>query len=89
MDIPASLFPLHWSWRSLPFGIIISWLDNGCYVGKQFDAYKEKNLPFLYGEVIIGLYLRLGTYIKHHPKDFKEYLKAWYYWKDLIKNVEL
>jgi fructosamine-3-kinase len=50
---------------------------------------KEKNIPFLYEEVIIGLYLRLGTCIKHHPHDFEEYLKAWYYWKDLIKNIEL
>jgi thiamine kinase-like enzyme len=50
---------------------------------------KEKNIPFLYEEVIIGLYLRLGTCIKHHPHDFEEYLKAWYYWKDLIMNVEL
>jgi fructosamine-3-kinase len=49
---------------------------------------KEKNIPFLYEEVIIGLYLRLGSCIKHHPHDFEEYLKAWYYWKDLIKNIE-
>ncbi|MCE7793785.1 aminoglycoside phosphotransferase family protein [Salipaludibacillus sp. CUR1] len=45
----------------------------------------ENNL-FLYNEVIIGLYLRLGTCIKHHPNDFEEYLKAWHYWKDTIKS---
>ncbi len=55
----------------------------------QLMIKKEKNIPFLYEEVIIGLYLRLGTCIKHHPHDFEEYLKAWYYWKDLIMNVEL
>jgi aminoglycoside phosphotransferase (APT) family kinase protein len=37
----------------------------------------------LYQDVIIGLYLRLGTCRKHHPNDFEEYLKAWSYWKDL------
>jgi fructosamine-3-kinase len=46
-----------------------------------------KNNSILYEEVIIGLYLRLATSIKHHPNDFDEYLKAWYYWKDVIKNV--
>jgi fructosamine-3-kinase len=45
------------------------------------------NISVLYEQVIIVLYLRLGTCIKHHPNDFKEYLKAWYYWKDVIKNV--
>lgn len=40
----------------------------------------------LYEEVLIGLYLRLATSIKHHPSDFEEYLKAWYYWECIIKN---
>jgi fructosamine-3-kinase len=47
----------------------------------------EKDNSILYEEVIIGLYLRLGACIKHHPNDFGEYLKAWYYWKKVIKNV--
>jgi hypothetical protein len=47
----------------------------------------DKINSILYEEVIIGLYLRLRTCIKHHPNDFEEYLKAWYYWKDIIKNV--
>lgn len=46
----------------------------------------EKNNSILYKEVIIGLYLRLGACIKHHPYDFGEYLKAWYYWKNVINN---
>jgi fructosamine-3-kinase len=40
----------------------------------------------LYEEVLIGLYLRLATCIKHHPSDFQEYLKAWYYWEEIVKN---
>lgn len=35
----------------------------------------------LYEEVLIGLYLRIATCIKHHPQDLDEYLIAWDYWK--------
>jgi aminoglycoside phosphotransferase (APT) family kinase protein len=35
----------------------------------------------LYKEVLIILYIRIATCLKHHPEDFKEYLKAWEYWK--------
>ncbi|MQR94429.1 aminoglycoside phosphotransferase family protein [Fictibacillus phosphorivorans] len=45
-----------------------------------------KNTPFLYDRVMIGLYIRLGICIKHHPHNFEEYLKAWYYWRDLLKT---
>jgi fructosamine-3-kinase len=37
----------------------------------------------LYEEVIIGLYLRMATCVKHHSYDFNEYLNAWSYWKDI------
>lgn len=47
---------------------------------------REINNSFLYEEVLIGLYLRLATSIKHHPSDFEEYLQAWYYWEDIVKN---
>lgn len=53
----------------------------------HLEIKRGKYNSILYEEVIIGLYLRLGTCIKHHPNDFEEYLKAWYYWKDVIKNV--
>jgi hypothetical protein len=35
-------------------------------------------------EVIIGLFLRLSSCLKHHPHDFEEYLTAWDYWKKSI-----
>jgi len=47
---------------------------------------KGKDIPFLYKRVMIGLYIRLGICIKHHPHDFEEYLKAWYYWRELLKT---
>ncbi|TCN20521.1 aminoglycoside phosphotransferase family protein [Mesobacillus foraminis] len=46
----------------------------------------EKEKSFLYEKVVIGLYLRLGTCIKHHSSDFGEYLKAWDYWVNVIKK---
>ena len=52
----------------------------------QFENNKGKNTSHLYEKVMIGLYLRLGTCIKHHPNDFEEYLNAWYYWKDIISR---
>ncbi|WP_226671106.1 phosphotransferase [Metabacillus litoralis] len=47
----------------------------------------EKTYPYLYEELIIGLYLRLGACIKHHPSDFDEYQKAWHYWKKVINYL--
>ncbi|MDX6153159.1 aminoglycoside phosphotransferase family protein [Marinococcus sp. PL1-022] len=44
----------------------------------------EKSNAFLYEEVVVGLYLRLGVCIKHHPYDFERYLEAWFYWKNVV-----
>lgn len=40
----------------------------------------------LYEDVLIGLYLRIATCIKHHPSDFDDYLNAWEFWKRQIKQ---
>ncbi|MEH7443880.1 phosphotransferase [Bacillus sp. JJ1122] len=40
----------------------------------------------LYEDVVIGLYLRIATCIKHHPEDFDDYLNAWVFWKRQIKQ---
>ncbi|RKL69247.1 aminoglycoside phosphotransferase [Salipaludibacillus neizhouensis] len=40
----------------------------------------------LYEEVLIGLFLRLATCMKHHPSDLEDYLKAWSYWKTIVRN---
>jgi hypothetical protein len=34
-------------------------------------------------EVVIQLYCRIGTCLKHHPHDLADYLMAWDYWKSL------
>ncbi len=38
----------------------------------------------IYEEVIIGLYLRIASCIKHHPYDLDKYLSYWNYWKNLV-----
>lgn len=38
----------------------------------------------LYEETRIGLYLRLGSCVKHHPADLPLYLKAWDYWNTIV-----
>jgi len=40
----------------------------------------------IFENVIIGLYFRIGTCIKHHPKDLEEYLAAWKYWKEILRK---
>ena len=47
----------------------------------------NKSEQLLYEEVLIGLYLRLATCIRHHPNDLEDYLKAWNYWKNIIKDT--
>ncbi|MCM3664879.1 aminoglycoside phosphotransferase family protein [Mesobacillus subterraneus] len=37
-------------------------------------------------EILVGLYLRISTCIKHHPEDLNEYLAAWEYWKKIVEE---
>ncbi len=39
----------------------------------------------LYEEIVIGLYLRIDTCLRHHPKDLEGYLAAWRYWMDEVE----
>ena len=53
------------------------------YVMKQCVFHKQER--DLYEEIVIGLYLRIDTCLRHHPKDLKDYLVAWRYWMDEIE----
>jgi fructosamine-3-kinase len=50
------------------------------YAADAFGFAKPTD-EILYKEIIIGLYLRIATCVKHHPHDLNEYLQAWDYWK--------
>ncbi|MFF3025671.1 phosphotransferase [Gottfriedia sp. NPDC057948] len=41
----------------------------------------------IYKNVLVGLYFRLATCIRHHPNDLDEYLIAWNYWTSLVKST--
>ncbi|PGT17848.1 aminoglycoside phosphotransferase [Bacillus cereus] len=48
------------------------------YAMKQCVFHKkDRNL---HEEIVIGLYLRIDTCVRHHPKDLEDYLVAWRYW---------
>jgi hypothetical protein len=36
-------------------------------------------------EVVVQLYCRIGICILHHPHDLAEYLKAWDYWRTMVR----
>jgi fructosamine-3-kinase len=77
------LYDLNYAFVSSPDDLTKETIESGV---RHLTAKRDMNHSDLYEQVIICLYLRLGTCIKHHPNDFEEYLKAWYYWKDVIKN---
>ncbi|PFV69552.1 aminoglycoside phosphotransferase [Bacillus sp. AFS059628] len=58
---------------------------------KETIDYAMKECVFLkkdrdlYEEIVIGLYLRIDTCLRHHPKDLEDYLIAWRYWMGEIK----
>ncbi|WP_144699665.1 aminoglycoside phosphotransferase family protein [Fictibacillus phosphorivorans] len=46
----------------------------------------EHEILAIYENVLIGLYHRLAACKKHHPNDFDEYVKAWFYWKEILEK---
>ncbi|WP_409291044.1 aminoglycoside phosphotransferase family protein [Peribacillus sp. SCS-37] len=53
------------------------------HAAEQLTFKRESSL---YEEVLVGLYLRMAASIKHHPKDFEEYLRAWCYWESIVND---
>ncbi|MEE6453286.1 phosphotransferase [Gottfriedia acidiceleris] len=51
----------------------------------KFLQYKDSHI--IYKNVLVGLYFRLATCIRHHPNDLDEYLKAWQYWISMVKST--
>ncbi|WJH35443.1 hypothetical protein N6H14_05245 [Paenibacillus sp. CC-CFT747] len=38
-------------------------------------------------QMMIQLYCRIGTCLRHHPQDLPLYLEAWIYWKAAVAGV--
>lgn len=48
------------------------------------SVFHNRAREALYEEVVIVLYCRLDTCLRHHPEDLEAYLQAWRYWMNLI-----
>ncbi|MGH1284186.1 phosphotransferase [Bacillus toyonensis] len=55
------------------------------YVMKQSVFHREDRN--LYEEIVIGLFLRIDTCLRHHPKDLEDYLAAWRYWMGKVETI--
>ncbi|MCH4568397.1 phosphotransferase [Bacillus sp. ES1-5] len=69
------LYDLIYAFCSTPEDLTKEVID---YVMKQCVFHKKDR--DLYEEIVIGLYLRIDTCLRHHPKDLEDYLTAWRYW---------
>ncbi|MCP9278753.1 phosphotransferase [Bacillus wiedmannii] len=74
------LYDLIYAFCSTPEDLTKETID---YAMKQCVFHKKER--DLYEEIVIGLYLRIDTCLRHHPKDLEDYLVAWRYWMGEIK----
>ena len=49
----------------------------------------QMDTPRLIEEVVFQLYTRIGICKKAHPHDLEEYLEAWEYWTQKLKEYEV
>ncbi|MGZ9869916.1 phosphotransferase [Priestia endophytica] len=78
------LYDLIYAFCSSPDDLTKETLDS---VVSHLTINNSRIHEVLYEELLIGLYLRLKSCIKHHPDDFNNYIRAWFYWKDIFKNI--
>ncbi|PGU00903.1 aminoglycoside phosphotransferase [Bacillus cereus] len=69
------IYDLIYAFCSTPEDLMKETID---YAMRQC-VFHKKNCD-LYEEIVIGLYLRIDTCLRHHPKDLEDYLVAWRYW---------
>ncbi len=74
------IYDLIYAFCSTPEDLTKETID---YAMKQCVFYKKDR--DLYEEIVIGLYLRIDTCLRHHPKDLEDYLAAWRYWMDEVE----
>ncbi|HFJ9452957.1 aminoglycoside phosphotransferase [Bacillus anthracis] len=74
------IYDLIYAFCSTPEDVTKETID---YAMKQCVFHKKDR--DLYEEIVIGLYLRIDTCLRHHPKDLEDYLVAWRYWMDEVE----
>jgi streptomycin 6-kinase len=78
--IGEPLYDLIYAFCSSSDNLDIATIQNAVHLLDSKFIY-QRNLN---EEVLIGLYFRIATCIRHHPNDLKEYLKWWDYWKKRV-----
>ncbi len=74
------IYDLIYAFCSTPEDVTKETID---YAMKQCVFHKKER--DLYEEIVIGLYLRIDTCLRRHPKDLEDYLVAWRYWMDEVE----
>ncbi|MEB9610314.1 aminoglycoside phosphotransferase family protein [Bacillus cereus] len=74
------IYDLIYAFCSTPEDLTKETID---YAMKQCVFHKKDR--DLYEEIVIGLYLRIDTCLRHHPKDLEDYLAAWRYWMGRLR----
>ncbi|WP_436865659.1 phosphotransferase [Bacillus fungorum] len=74
------IYDLIYAFCSTPEDLTKETID---YAMKQCVFHKKDR--DLYEEIVIGLYLRIDTCLRHHPKDLEHYLAAWRYWMSEVE----
>lgn len=76
------IYDLIYAFCSSPDNLTIGTLQ------KAISSLKINNYEneLIYEYVLIGLYARIATCIKHHPNDLSRYLAAWNYWLYIVSK---
>lgn len=74
------IYDLIYAFCSTPEDLMKETID---YAMKQCVFHKKDR--DLYEEIVIGLYLRIDTCLRHHPKGLEDYLAAWRYWMSEVE----
>lgn len=73
------LYDLIYAFCSTPDGLTKETIESAASLLNESKSGQD-----LYEEVLVGLFFRIASCIKHHPNDLKQYLEAWSYWKDIV-----
>jgi len=78
------IYDLIYAFCSSPDDLTIETIDSAV---NHLKFTESESRQLIYEKVLIGLYLRLATCIKRHPEDKEDYLRAWSYWKEIVKET--
>ncbi|WML48323.1 phosphotransferase [Neobacillus sp. PS3-34] len=73
------LYDLIYAFCSTPDGLTKETIESAASLLNESKSGQD-----LYEEVLVGLFFRIASCIKHHPYDLKQYLEAWSYWKEIV-----